>query len=112
MSAEHESCRPGLWISVETDHSLYFPAHSYPVRQMETCPRGKPACSKAKLNEYFSCQPVFSAGRCLRPTWRQSLGDRYPSKTMFRFPLTTLKLSRRIARWTSGGPLLKLQRPL
>jgi hypothetical protein len=34
------------------------------------------------------------------------------AKALFRFPLTTPRLNRRIVKWISGGTLLKLQRPL
>jgi hypothetical protein len=76
---------------------------------------GSPLARKRSSMNILAASRCFTAGRCLQPAWRQSRGersDRYPSKTMFRFPLTTLKLSRRIAGWTSGGTLLKLQRPL
>ena len=76
---------------------------------------GSPLARKRSAMNILAAGRCFFRRRCLPPAWRPSLGersDRYLSKTMFRFPLTTLKLSRRIAGWTSGGTLLKLQRPL
>jgi hypothetical protein len=144
MSAEHESCRPGLRISVPCSHhhiseseadaarqfpppdmslymSLGFPSQRttrsiflrIPIRfgKWKLAQEGSPLARKRSSMNILAASPCSPRALPL-PNLAPVPWGPYPSKTMLRFPLTTLKLSRRITAWTSGGTLLKLQRPL
>jgi hypothetical protein len=52
-----------LGFSAETAQLFHYRSYPYPVRQWETCPRGKRACSKAKATELSACQslPFFAS---------------------------------------------------
>src|SRR4051812_5844804 len=48
-------------LSPEAVHYSIFRVHPYAVQREKTCPRGKPVCSKAKLDELFTFQSVICA---------------------------------------------------
>src|SRR5215208_7392444 len=79
-------------LSPEAVHYSIFRVHPYAVQREKTCPRGKPVCSKAKLDELFTCQSVICASLGLQVCATSVPGALLCTilrQATCRFPLTT-----------------------